>query len=222
MTWNPLSVMFSLVVDINFRMVLRRTLFSVNVLQRDRLPVQMWVEMITLFLNRSTISHCCNLICLRTTNWSLFWLHCRYNHSLVCHASGSNYCRPSRFPVPAIAKPLVDMVRSVLQEIILSWFSIFGVISSTRTKIRRVLLEIQQKEEFGVRYGEVTKNYFLLWRIGSSSRAWLRSCAFIRKMEPFWKCFMVSSFECDVFTALNYTVKFLLPALRLSRCLMEW
>lgn len=64
--------------------------------------------------------------------------------------------------MPAIAKPLVDMVRSVLQEIILSWFSIFDVISSTRTKIRRVLLEIQQKEEFGVRYGEVTKNYFLL------------------------------------------------------------
>ena len=53
MTWNPLSVMFSLVVDINFRMVLRRTLFSVNVLQRDRLPVQMWVEMITLFILKS-------------------------------------------------------------------------------------------------------------------------------------------------------------------------
>ena len=89
MTWNPFWIMFNLIVDIDFRMFVRRTLFSVNVLVRDRLPVQIRVDMVKSFIAKS-IDNCCNLFSLQTSNWSPFWLHCRYNHRTVCHASGSN------------------------------------------------------------------------------------------------------------------------------------
>ena len=45
--------MFNLIVDIDFRMFVRRTLFSVNVLVRDRLPVQIRVDMVKSFIAKS-------------------------------------------------------------------------------------------------------------------------------------------------------------------------
>lgn len=45
--------MFSLIVDIDFRMFVRRTLFSVNVLVRDRLPVQILMDMVKSFIAKS-------------------------------------------------------------------------------------------------------------------------------------------------------------------------
>ena len=45
--------------------------------------------------NRSTISHCCSLFCLPTSNWFPFWLHCCYNHRTMSHASGSDSCNCS-------------------------------------------------------------------------------------------------------------------------------
>ena len=53
MTWNPFWIMFNLIVDIDFRMFVRRTLFSVNVLVRDRLPVQIRVDMVKSFIAKS-------------------------------------------------------------------------------------------------------------------------------------------------------------------------
>lgn len=45
--------MFNLIVDIDFRMFVRRTLFSVNVLVRDRLPVQILMDMVKSFIAKS-------------------------------------------------------------------------------------------------------------------------------------------------------------------------
>ena len=45
--------MFNLIVDIDFRMFVKRTLFSVNVLVRDRLPVQIRVDMVKSFIAKS-------------------------------------------------------------------------------------------------------------------------------------------------------------------------
>ena len=59
--------MFNLIVDIDFRMFVRRTLFSVNVLVRDRLPVQIRVDMVKSFIAKS-IDNCCNLFSLQTSN----------------------------------------------------------------------------------------------------------------------------------------------------------
>ena len=53
MTWNPFWMMFNLIVDIDFRMFVRRTLFSVNVLVRDRLPVQILMDMVKSFIAKS-------------------------------------------------------------------------------------------------------------------------------------------------------------------------
>lgn len=46
-------MMFNLIVDIDFRMFVRRTLFSVNVLVRDRLPVQILMDMVKSFIAKS-------------------------------------------------------------------------------------------------------------------------------------------------------------------------
>ena len=45
--------MFNLIVDIDFRMFVKRTLFSVNVLVRDRLPVQILMDMVKSFIAKS-------------------------------------------------------------------------------------------------------------------------------------------------------------------------